>query len=144
MTGLKMRKKIGDEILLAEVDEDYSYSSALHLYEHCRLLVKAEIMGMRGTKNGNLHDPAGLFLLICRAKCTLKWTGLKYKVREDALMTVYPLQGRMIIWSGGVMDLAYGIGPRILNRDSEISIMRADGRPRKEQGCYTQKHWHNF
>lgn len=37
MTELKLWKKVGDEIIIAEVAQDYRYSTTLHLFEDSRL-----------------------------------------------------------------------------------------------------------
>lgn len=129
---MRLRKKIGEEILIAEVDDHYRYSSSLHLLEHCRMMAKVEIIGIRKPR-GSLADRKKPLMLICKNVRMIKWTALAYEIKEGAYLTVFPLLGKVIIWKGGMINLEYGAGRPIIAHDEEIGIMRADGLPRKDQ-----------
>jgi len=122
---MELWKKAGDEIVLAEVDDEYDFTTLLDLVQNSKMMVKAEIIGIRKPRDG------GQFILICKAKYTIKWTGLTYKVKEDAYITVYPLLGKMIVWEGGLIDESYRSDKKAFKGDREIGILRADGVPRK-------------
>lgn len=78
-----------------------------------------------------MYDVERPLIFVCRCIETTKWIALEYKVKDGAYMTVYPLLGKAIIWAGGMIDLTYMVGPKIIDHDFEIGIMRADGKPRK-------------
>ncbi len=79
----RISKKIGDEIVVIEVNNECRQAARKNFFEG-RMLIRAVITDIHESEDD------GLFTITCRVKYVIMWTALCYKPEEGVLMTVYP------------------------------------------------------